>query len=364
VINKIEILSLRASQYCGEIILMVKTKAIAKTEKRILITGGTGFLGTHIVRQFLDAGETNLKVMASRVPVWMKDAGVKAVEGSVTNRDDVAKACKNVSAIFHLAGKVSRDNNDAAAMNRIHLEGTRVLCEAATEAGVQNMILASSSGTIAVTEDDQIVDETYPPPVDIILRWAYYASKYFQERAAIENFNRDGQRLVIMNPSLLLGPDDERLSSTKPVLDFLGKKVPYSPGGGLNFVDARDAAAAFISALEKGRHQEKYLLGSENMTFEQFFGRLSRLSGVAAPMLKVSKKLAMAGSSIISSFYSNWGKTSPVMPSEVEQAECFWYFDSSKAITELGFAPRDSQETLQDTIAYLRRNFLGEGVFD
>lgn len=343
---------------------MAKAKAIAKTEKRILITGGTGFLGAHIVRQFLAAGEKNLKVMASRVPEWMKDAGVKAVEGSVSSTDDVAKACKNVSAIFHLAGKVSRDNDDAAAMNKVHLEGTRLLCEAAKEAGVETMILASSSGTIAVSEDEQVFDETFPQPVDLFSKWAYYASKYYQERAALENFDGDGHRLVIMNPSLLLGPDDERMSSTKPVLDFLGRKIPYCPSGGLNFVDARDAAAAFISALEKGRHQEKYLLGAANMTFEQFFGRLSRLSGVSAPALRVPKKLAMAGSAFISSVFKNWGKPSPVAPNEVEQAECFWYFESTKAEEELGFSPRDPQETLQDTIAYLRENILGGGVFN
>lgn len=345
---------------------MAKSKALAKsekTEKRILITGGTGFLGTHIARQFLDAGETNLKVLASRVPEWMKDAGVKAVEGSVTNRDDVAKACKNVSAIFHLAGKVSRDNDDAASMNKIHLEGTRVLCEAAMEAGVSTFILASSSGTIAVSEDETVVDETFPQPIDLLARWAYYASKYYQERTALENFDGDGKRLVIMNPSLLLGPDDDRLSSTKPVLDFLGRRVPYCPSGGLNFVDVRDAAAAFIAALEKGGHQEKYLLGAENMTFAQFFGRLERLSGVSAPSLKVPKKLAVAGSTIISSVFKNWSKPSPVMPNEVEQAEHFWYFDSSKAIDELGFSPRDPQETLNDTISYLRENILGGGAF-
>lgn len=345
---------------------MAKTKALAKTEKadkRILITGGTGFLGTHIVQNFLAFGEKNLKVMASSVPEWMKDAGIKAVEGSVTDRDDVAKACKNVSAIFHLAGKVSRDNDDAAAMNKIHLEGTRILCEAAKEAGVQTMVLASSSGTLAVSEDGQVVDETFPPPIEILTRWAYYASKYYQERAAIENFDGEGRKLVIMNPSLLLGPDDERLSSTKPVLDFLACKIPYTPSGGLNFVDARDAAAAFIAALEKGNHQEKYLLGAANMTFEQFFGRLERLSDVAAPALKVPKRLAMAGSSMISSIYKHWGKTSPVAPNEVEQAEYFWYFDSSKAVEELGFEPRDPQETLNDTIIYLREAFLGEGVF-
>lgn len=342
---------------------MAKTKALTKTEKRILITGGTGFLGAHIVRQYLDAGQKNLKVMASRVPEWMKDGGVEAVEGSVTKADDVAKACNNVSAIFHLAGKVSRNNDDAAAMNKVHLEGTRLLCEAAKEAGVTTMVLASSSGTIAVSEDEQIFDETFPQPVDVFSRWAYYASKYYQERTAIENFNGKGQRLVILSPSLLLGPDDERLSSTKPVLDFLARKIPYSPSGGLNFVDARDAASAFVSALEKGKHQQKYLLGAANMTFEQFFGRLERLSGVSAPMLKVPKKLAVAGSSFISSFYKNWGRTSPVAPNEVEQAEYFWYFNSSKAENELGFAPRDPQETLQDTITYLREHLLGEGVF-
>src|SRR5215203_7372855 len=276
---------------------MAKKKAIAKTEKKILITGGTGFLGSHIVRQLLDAGEKNLRVMASSVPGWMTDAGVEPSIGSVANRDDVAAAVRNISAIFHLAGKVSRDNGDAVAMNKIHVEGTRILCEAAKETGVQTIVLASSSGTIAVSEDDQVVDETFPQPVKILGRWAYYASKYYQERAALENFDGDGRRLVILNPSLLLGPDDERLSSTKPVLDFLARKIPYTPGGGLNFVDVRDAAAAFISALDKGVHQEKYLLGAANMTFHQFFGRLERLSGVSAPMLKVPKRLAMAGSS-------------------------------------------------------------------
>ena len=342
---------------------MAKKKALTKVEKKILITGGTGFLGTHIVRQMLDAGEKNLRVMASSVPEWMTDAGVEAAAGSVTNRVDVAAAVKNVSAIFHLAGKVSRDNEDAAVMNKVHVEGTRILCEAAKESGVNTILLASSSGTIAVSEDEQMFDETFPQPVDVFSRWAYYASKFYQERAAIENFDGDGRKLVVLNPSLLLGPDDERLSSTKPVLDFLARKIPYSPSGGLNFVDARDAAAAFISALEKGRHQEKYLLGAANMTFPQFFGRLERLSGVSAPSLKVPKKLAMAGSSMIESVFKNWGKASPVAAKEVEQAEYFWYFDSTKAEEELGFAPRDPQETLNDTIDYLRRNFLGEGIF-
>jgi len=340
-----------------------KTKAIAKAGKKILITGGTGFLGTHIVRQFLDAGEKNLRVMASSVPDWMTDAGCESFAGSVTNKNDVGEATKNVEAIYHLAGKVSFAYDGAAQMNKIHVEGTRLLCEAAKENGVKNFILASSSGTSAISETDEILDETYPQPVEILIKWAYYASKYYQERTALQIFKDKGERLVILNPSLLLGSGDERLSSTKVILDFMAKKLPITPAGGLNFVDARDAANAFVQALDKGRHQERYLLGAVNWTFAEFFKRLERLTGVSAPMLRVPKRVAVVGSNIIESLYKNWNKTAPFEASEVEMGGYFWYFDSTKAEEELGFTTREPQETLQDTIKYLRENFLGEGVF-
>jgi len=340
-----------------------KTKATAKSEKKILITGGTGFLGTHLVRQFLDAGAKNLRVMASSVPEWMTDSGVEAFAGSVTRTQDVAEATKNCEAIYHLAGKVSFDYDGAAQMNKLHVEGTRILAEAAKENGVKNFILASSSGTSAITEDGEITDETYPQPVEILTKWAYYASKYYQEKTALRAFQDKGERLVILNPSLLLGEGDERLSSTKIVLDFMAKKFPYTPQGGVNFVDARDAANAFLNALDKGRHQERYLLGAVNWTVTEFFGRLERLSGVSAPMFKVPKSVAIAGSNFISAIYKNFNKTAPFEASEVDRGEYFWYFDSSKAAEELGFTVREPMETLQDTIKYLRENFLGEGVF-
>ena len=343
--------------------MAAKKAEAAKTEKKILITGGTGFLGTHLVRQFLDTGAKNLRVMASSVPEWMTDSGVEPFVGSVTNKEDVSAATKNCEAIYHLAGKVSFAYEGAAQMNKIHVEGTRLLCEAAKENKVKNFILASSSGTSAISETPEILDETYPQPVEILTKWAYYASKYYQEKTALRAFADKGERLVILNPSLLLGEGDERLSSTKVVLDFMAKKLPITPSGGINFVDARDAANAFLTALDKGRHRERYLLGAANWTVSEFFGRLERLTGISAPLLKVPKSMAIAGSNFISSLYKTFDKSAPFEASEVEMGEYFWFFDSSKAEEELNFTTRDPQQTLQNTIKYLRENFLGEGVF-
>ena len=232
------------------------TKRRAAIEKRqravTLITGGTGFLGSHLVRQLIEDGAKDVRVMATSIPDWLVDLGVETFAGSITNADDNKRAVEGISEIYHLAGKVSRERKDAREMYDIHVEGTRLLCDAAKAAGVKTIVLASTSGTIAVTKEGDVVpDETYPVPLDIISRWPYYASKAYQEMAALERFQGKGLRLVIMNPSLLLGPGDDRLSSTKLILDFMARKISAVPTGGVSFVDARDAAQTFSSRDEE-----------------------------------------------------------------------------------------------------------------
>ena len=346
----------------------VNTRRRAAIEKRpratTLITGGTGFLGSHLVRQLVEDGTKDIRVMATSIPDWLVDLGVETIEGSITKSDDVARAVSGITNIYHLAGKVSRERGDAREMYAVHVEGTRLLCDAARAAGAKTIVLASTSGTIAVTEDGEVIpDEAYTPPLDIISRWPYYASKSYQEMAALERFNGKGLRLVIMNPSLLLGPGDERLSSTKVVLDFMGRKINALPTGGVSFVDVRDTAKAFRAAMRKGRHGERYLLGAVNWTFDKFFGRLERLTKVSAPKLALPSRFAVAGAQLVDSFFKQWNLASPVEPGAIEMAQYFWYLNCGKAARELGFKPRDPGETLHDTVAYLRENFLGGDAF-
>jgi len=344
------------------------TKRRAAIEKRpraaTLITGGTGFLGSHLVRQLIEEGAKDIRVMATSIPDWLVDLGVETFEGSITRQDDAKRAVEGINEIYHLAGKVSREQKDSREMYQIHVEGTRLLCDAAKAAGVKTIVLASTSGTIAVTKDGDVVpDESYPQPLEITSRWPYYASKSYQEMAALERFNGKGLRLVIMNPSLLLGPGDDRLSSTKVVLDFMARKIGAVPTGGVSFVDVRDAAKSFRIAMRKGRHGERYLMGAANWTFTKFFGRLERLTKVSGPRFALPSKIAVTGAQLIDSLFRQWDFASPIEPGAIEMAQYFWYLNCSKAARELGFKPRDPGETLHDTVVYLRENFLGGNAF-
>jgi len=328
---------------------------------KILVTGATGFLGTHLVNELVRGGARDLRVFSQSPAARLGKLGVEVVTGSVTAAADVARAVEGVSHVYHLAGMVSRKPEDGHRMHAVHVEGTRLLCAAAVAAGVRRMVLASTSGTIAVSERaDEKPDETCAAPLSIIARWPYYASKHYQEETARRHCG-DKVELVIVNPSLLLGPGDDRLSSTRDVLSFLARDIPMTPPGGLNFVDVRDVAAVLPVAMEKGRAGERYLLGGYNWSFAEYFGRLERLTKVAAPLLKAPKgRLPFFASHVQAALARSLCRTPRVEPASVEMARSFWYFDSTKAQDELGFTARDAAETLFDTVTYLRQNVLGK----
>ncbi len=337
-----------------------KTKA---SPSKILVTGGTGFLGKHLVEHLLASGEQQLRVLTKSAPEWLQDLGVEVIEGSITAPEIVNIAVEGVKQIYHLAGYVSRSDDEQRAMYSVHVDGTRILCEAAKEAGVRRIVMASTSGTIAITEDGfEVPDESWPTPIEIVTKFPYYASKLYQEKTA-RSICKEDVELVILNPSLLLGPGDDRLSSTADVLKFLAGDIPAIPSGGINFVDVRDVASVFPAAMQRGASGEQYLIGGPNWTLDRYFHYLERISKVNAPAVRIPRKLHTATSKLVEALYDGIGKKPPVEPISMEMSRYFWYCDSGKATRELGFTPRDPGETLYDTVQYLRKHFLGDSVF-
>lgn len=318
----------------------------------VLVTGGTGFLGSAVVP--LLAAEGHRLRLVQRSPAPEAEAlGAEVLRASLSEPGAVAPALDGVDAVIHLAGQVSFDPADPAALYELHVQATRRLLEAAAAKGVSRAVLASTSGTIAVSREDRVATESDGYPISVASGWPYYLSKIYQEKAALRIHRDTGLPLVVLNPSLLLGPGDARLSSTDVVFKFLERRVPAMPRGGLSFVDVRDAAAAFAAALSRGRPGERYLLGGANMTFRDFFGRLERLTGIAAPRVTLPSAVNVAGSKLLEKLHEWRGTETPLDPRSAEMGERFWYCDSSKARSELGFTPRDPQETLFETVRWL-----------
>ena len=321
-----------------------------------LVTGATGFLGRHLIALLRQRGEDVVALCRKPDPA-IAALGVEVRQGDVLDAASVLAAARGCERAYHAAGKVSRDAGDAEAMFAVHVEGTKIALDAMAEAGVRRVVYASTSGTVAISSDpDDVRDEQASTPTELIARWPYYRSKLYAERVALEKC-RDGFEVVSVNPSLLLGPGDVHGSSTEDVEKFLERKIPFTPGGGIAFVDARDAALAMVLAMERGRSGERYLVNAANMSLATFFGRLERMTSVKAPPLRLprtSATLAGVSADLLGRAAKLVGAVAPVDRISAEMSQFYWYCSASKAERELGFASRDPNETLADTVDDLR----------
>ncbi len=318
---------------------------------RLLVTGGTGFLGHHLVPLLTAAGH-QVRLIARQEPKHSSLAGTEFVKGDLLDPEAVKRAVDGVEGVYHLAGLVSFDPKDGPKMYELHVQGSRGLLKALRGRPLQRFVLASTSGAIAVSKKDRVGTEDDDYPITVVGKWPYYLSKIYEEQLVIEECKKEKHPLIVCNPSLLMGPGDERLSSTWTVVKFLNGDIPAMPNGGISFVDVRDAAAAFHAALTRGDLYGRHLMGV-NMPFTEFFGRLERISGVGAPKLRLSKKLNILGAQFLEKLADWQGTTAQLDSPSVEIAEHFFYLDASKAERELGFSARDPQETLFDTVKYL-----------
>jgi dihydroflavonol-4-reductase len=309
------------------------------------VAGATGFLGSHLVSALAGRGHQVVAVSKSGGP------NVAAVD--VLDEAAVSASARGCDGAFLVTGRVSRDRHDAEILHRDNVLGTESALRALRAAGIKRVVVASTSGTLAVSrEAASIADESCRAPLEIIARWPYYRTKLYAERSALEANDAGKFEVVVVNPSLLLGPGDLRESSTGDVRLFLERSIPATPAGGMAFVDARDAAVGLLQAFEKGRAGERYLLNAKNMTIAAFFQRLERISGVKAPALRMpsSRPLALGLNQMFTKAVEAIGGRAPIDEISVEMAQYFWYCSAEKAERELGFVARDPGETIRDTI--------------
>jgi dihydroflavonol-4-reductase len=320
--------------------------------KRVLVTGATGFVGGHVVAALRARGAQ--VVAMSRGGAGTVGPDVEPKKGDVLDVARVREAARGCDGAIHCAGKVSRDARDADDLRRVHVAGTRAVLDACEAEGVARVVVASTSGTVAVSEDaDHVATEDDPTPYHLVNQWPYYRAKLWAEEEALAR-SRAGFEVTSVNPSLVLGPGDLRGSSTEDVRLFLDGKIAAIPSGGVSYVDARDAAEAMVLALERGRGGRRYLVGACNITMRELFARLERVSGVKGPWAPLPREATRAAGALLERFAAAVGREPLIGAESLELARHYWYLDASRAERELGWSPRDPVTTLADTVSDLR----------
>lgn len=309
-----------------------------------LVTGGAGFVGRHLV----DA--LNARSEAVRVFDLAPCNAAQSIVGSITNAADAANAVRGVDTVFHLAGNAqlwARDKSDFDAVNH---QGTRVMLEAARAAGVRRFIHCSSLTTlvgagsrIGASEADE---STRLAAGDML--GAYPRSKLLAERA-VEQSDLDA---VIAIPTEPLGPGDENLTPpTQLILDLLAGKTPATIDCMLNFVDVRSLAEGLITARDRGRRGERYILGGENVSMRRLLDTLGEMTDKKMPSTQLPYAVALLAGVIDSEIVSRITGIAPRAPlTGVRLAGRRVSFSSAKAETELGWKSAPFEMALKSAL--------------
>jgi dihydroflavonol-4-reductase len=314
-----------------------------------LITGATGFIGSHLTTLLLERGdEVRVLVRRDSRPGAIEDLGVDAVRGDVLDRRSVRRAMRGVDRVFHLAGTTSLTVSREAAF-ALNVEGTRIVLEEALRAEVERAVYTSSVAAVGPAGDGSTADESNVWDAG---RYAipYVDSKHEAETVALRLAAR-GLPLVMVNPAHVLGAGDPGRSSTSLVRRFMRRQIPAYVDGTLNIVSVQDVARGHVLADERGRTGERYILGNRNFTFDRLFADLGRLSGVEPPAIKLPLQVALAMAAA--------GQRLPLgalpSPVEIRAASLNWAFVSNKAKRELGWRTSPHEDALEQTVAWYRR---------
>ncbi len=282
----------------------------------------------------------------------LRELDVERAQGDLRDRASLDRALEGCGLVFHVAADYRLWSKDPRVLYASNVEGTRNVIEAAAAAKADRIVYTSTVGCIGFPKGGEGTEET---PVSLRdMAGHYKRSKWLAEQVALEKA-RQGVPVVIVNPTAPVGDHDWKPTPTgKVIVDFLRGKLPAYIDTGLNFVDASDTALGHLLAAERGRIGERYILGGQNLTMEQLFHRLARLSGKRAPSTKIPYAVAYAAG-LISTGWANLTGVEPVAPLEgVKMARKKMFASHRKAQQELGFDPGPVDGALRKAIDWFR----------
>jgi dihydroflavonol-4-reductase len=320
---------------------------------RVFITGATGFVGGHVARCYAAEG-ASLRLLTRQTSRLDSLAGIDAetVTGDLREPAKLRWALEGCDALVHVAADYRLWVRDPEHMYAANVTGTRELLRLAREVGVQRVVYTSSVATMGFKADGTIVNED--SPVSLVEMIGHYKrSKFMGELEAIQAA-KAGQYVMILNPTTPIGAGDSKPTPTgRIVVDFLNKNFPAYVDTGLNLVDVSEVARMHVVALDHGTPGERYILGGENLTLKQILDRMSAITGLPSPKMKVPHAVAMAFALFDENFTGRLrGKEPRATVEAVRMGKKMMFASSAKAERELGFRVLPIYDAMRSAIEW------------
>jgi dihydroflavonol-4-reductase len=322
---------------------------------RIFLTGATGFVGHHVARA-LGAEGAKLRMLVRKTSNLANLDGIRGEthEGDLLNPESLRPALTDCDAVMHVAADYRLWIRDPQSMYRANVEGTRELLRMAREAKVPRVVYTSSVATMHFRTDGIVINEDTPVSIKDMVGH-YKRSKFLAEQEAI-TAARAGQRVMILNPTTPIGPNDAKPTPTGRIfVDFLNRRFPAYVDTGLNLVDVAEVARTHVAALKVGTPGKRYILGGENLTLKQILDKMAAITGIPSPKTKIPFAVAATYA-----FFEEWitgrfrGREPRATLEEVRMGRKKMFASSAHAQQELGFRIMPVYPAMRAAIEWFR----------
>jgi dihydroflavonol-4-reductase len=325
---------------------------------RVFVTGGTGFVGSHVVRQLVERGDCVKALVrrSSRIDN-LANLDVEPVIGDLQDAESIRQAIKGSELVFHVAADYRLWSRDPKELYKSNVEGSLNILRAAKEAGVGKVVYTSTVGALGIPGGGASGTEETPVSLADMVG-DYKRSKFMAEEEVRRFAEREKLPVIIVNPSTPVGENDIKPTPTgKIIVDFLNRKMPAFVDTGLNLIDVRDVARGHLLAAELGVPGQKYILGNQNGTLQDILKILAGITGLKAPTKRIPYGVAYAAAWTDTMLFGGLLRREPHIPLEgVKMARKFMYFDASKAVHDLSLPQSPIRDALARAVEWFRQN--------
>jgi dihydroflavonol-4-reductase len=319
-----------------------------------VVTGGAGFIGSHLVTQLVDSGQQVRVIERPGADVDHLPVAAKVFFADIRDRAALARGLAGARWVYHLAANPNLWVRDRREFEEVNYQGTINVLDGAVAAGAKRILHTSTESILTRAKAGGPIDENVEISVSDAVG-PYCRSKLYAEQYAFSLASR-GLPVVVANPTMPVGPGDRGLSPpTRLIVDFCRGAIPATMDCTLNVIDVRDVACGLSLVMDRGQSGRRYILGHSNLTLAGFLGLLAELTGVSVPRWRVPYSVGIAVawySELIADHLT--GRAPKATLTGVRLAKRTMHFDSTRSLAELGLQPRSIRESLVDALTWLR----------